>query len=516
MLDTSYRCANIRVSMENKMKNRSLTRTILVGAVTLSFFVLIAALSLTTRAMKVTRADAPITIGSANGPGSPPVVWHVLLPKSTAAYNGVTNPAKTVYAPWLLGGTSVLRVYNSNESLDTTVRATFTYSNGSLSIDKVVPAGAVADIEPTDIPTGTQLSAILTATQPIAAVVNDFGPTSRQATSYATMAASLGQTFLALPDIFSNSGGGWNSQVVVQNVGQSATQVTIFYTQTEPVAATSVSDTISALGVGESHTFYPSEAGMLDGAVGIATVVAEQPVIAIVRNAANELGVFYPRQVYVYRVPLPGGDSPSHFFPILLNDFQDWEKSQIQLMNADSETANLSLEIIGEPPVSKSVEPWSAVNDRQNDDGRDPEWIGSGRVRNAPSIHGLVWLEGNLQGDAFAAYSVPRMGAKASYLPYTDQGDRFATFVAVQNLSDASVSITLTYHTVTGTVGSPFIDSIDPSGAMKLYTGKDGLPASFVGGMVVQADQPVTAVSVIAGRLVLDKLRFMPLALKNQ
>jgi len=441
-----------------------------------------------------------------------------LLPKSTAAYNGVTAASKTVYAPWLLAGTSVLRVYNTHEALDTTVRATFTSHDGSLTITKVVQAGAVGEIQTTGITTGTQLSAILTATQPIAAVVNDFGPTGRQAASYASMPASLGQTFLALPDIYSNSGGGWNSQVVVQNVGQSTTQVTVVYTQTGAIANVSVSDSVPALGVGETHTFYPSVAGMPDGAVGIATIRTQEPVIAMVRNAANDLGVFYPRQVYVYRVPMPGagsGSSQAHFFPILINDFQNWENSEIQFMNAASEIADFDLEIVGESPVRKSIPPWSVDSVIQSDGG-DAEWIGSGRVQDAASIHSLVWLRGNFTGDALASYSVPRVGTKASYLPYTDQGDRFATFVAIQNLSDFTAHITLTYHTMTGTVSLPFIDAIAPEGAMALYTGGGGFPSSLVGGAVVEADQPVAAVAVIAGRLVLDKRVLLPIAGKNQ
>jgi hypothetical protein len=39
--------------------------------------------------------------------------------------------------------------------------------------------------------------------------------------------------------------------------------------------------------------------------------------------------------------------------------------------------------------------------------------------------------------------------------------------------------------------------------------------AGFVGGVVVQANQPVAAIAVIAGRVILDKVTYLPVVIKK-
>jgi hypothetical protein len=492
------------------MKGMFCRPTLLAGPVVLAVFTLFAALAAATRSAGATLSPADSGIVS---PYAPSAVADVILPHSTAAYNGVMTPSTTLYAPWMLGGTSSIRVFNTSMSA-ATVRATFDYNPGA-PVEAIIEPRAVGDIRTTNVPTATRFSAIVTATQPIVAVVNDFGPNAAYATSYAAMPAEEGRTYFTLADIL-NYGDLINSEIAVQNVSESATHVTITYTRTDVFTTSHWSETFLNLSPGQTHIFHTKQAGLPADFAGIATVRASQSVVAAVNNPTfDELGALHPDQAYVYQAPLPGAgvgsDLPLHF-PLLVNAFESWQRSEIQMVNTAAASANFTLEIAG-ATYDKSLEGWSAQSYLQTQAGSASP-IGeavAGRVQNVQSLEGLVWLngQGNFRGDFLAAYSAARVGGSAWYLPYTDQGDSFATYVAVQNLSSTIAHITLTHHTVTGTLGL-YVGSI-PGLETVLYTGGSGIPLNFSGGVVVEADQSVAAVTVIAGQLILDKELYLPI-----
>ena len=98
-------------------------------------------------------------------------------------------------------------------------------------------------------------------------------------------------------------------------------------------------------------------------------------------------------------------------------------------------------------------------------------------------------------------------------MPFTDQSDALATFVAIQNLADVATNISLTYHSLTGTV--KVIHDTVLGSAAAVYASDEYLPAEFIGGVVVEADRNVTAIALLSGRLVLDKEVFLPIALRQ-
>ena len=87
-----------------------------------------------------------------------------------------------------------------------------------------------------------------------------------------------------------------------------------------------------------------------------------------------------------------------------------------------------------------------------------------------------------------------------------------ATFVAVQNLTGVAANISLTYHSVTGTV--KVAGSVVPGSATSVYASDDYVPDEFVGGVVVEADRNVAAVALLSRQLVLDREIFLPIALR--
>jgi hypothetical protein len=496
------------------MKIESLTRPLIVTAVTLTVILLVAVLLITTRSVGLTVAN----VHSADNASLPFAVTQFLLPMSTSAYNGVVTPAQKVYAPWLLGRTSVLRVFNAG-GVSAAVRATFSYTGTGAFIE--LDPGAVGEIQTTAIPTGTQFSAILTATQPIVAVINDFGPDSRYATSYTAIPQGVGQRDLALPDILFQALGGWNTDLIIQNVGSAPANVTLVYTKTnEPLTTTYwIDDSILELAPDATRVVEPGRAGLPEKFVGIATIKSDQPLVAVVRNRAFELGARYPRQAYAYRVPLPVSGNGGHrmlYFPLLFNGFEDWNVSEIQIMNTAPTAVVFTLAISNTSSVQE-IPGWTARSYRQDESATESPFGAAvaGHVADAGPLQGLVWLngQGGFFGDSFAAYSSPSVGAQTWYVPYADQSEVLATYVAVQNSGDALVNVSLTYHGLTGTLGtaSGTIGASD----VAIYTGGKGLPSEFVGGVVVQADRPVAVITLVAGRLRLENELHLPVVMRN-
>ncbi len=446
---------------------------------------------------------------------APTGVGQIFLPNSMAAYNGVVTPATRLYAPWLLGSTSYLRVYNAGSS-PATVRATWTYGAG-VTVETVIPPGAVGDIETTMVPTATRFAAVVTATQPVVAVVNDLGPGGIYATSYAAMPAELGRTALVLPSVqyFGNE---TVSEIAVQNVGSLTTSVTIVYTQTGTSTPIHRTDSLAALGPGEVHIFRTDEAGLDSSSENMATIHSDQPVVAVVNTATYlAVGATFPERAYIYRAAFPGAGLERRtplYFPFLARAFASWKESMIRLVNASSAGVTFSLQVGGDV-FSGSIGAWAAQLYRQSVEAPSPpQQAVSGYVGDVTALEGLVWLngQGSFINDFLAAYSAPGVGANVSFLPYADQSATFVTYVAVQNLSDETAAITMTQHTVTGTVGLQH-DTLEGK-EMHYYLGGRGIPSSFEGGVVIQANRPVAAVAIIAGQLELDQAVFMPLLSK--
>jgi hypothetical protein len=497
------------------MKTRPIHRVMWVSAISLTLFLMVVALFFATRSASLALVDESAPATQSSAPRSPGAVARVLLPKSTAAYNGISEPATKVYAPWVLGGTSVLRVLNTGNAA-TQVQISYGAAGEGTSIQ--LPAGAAGEVRATGVPTGTRAAAILSADQALAVEVHDFGVDRTRAVSYVGLPAALGKSFLVLPDVLRRASG-WESQIVIQNVGTVSTSLTVVFSRTdEPAFRNWVDTSMQDLEPEESYEIDLSQVGLPEGFEGIATVTSEQPVIAVVHNGT-------PRHAYAYQFPMPGegqGSGRSLYFPMLVNTFEDWQISQIQVVNAAPQPRSFNIQV-GDDNSQQSIDPWWAQSYPQGP-VPDPlaipilspsgEIVG-GTVQDAQSLYSLVWLNGigGFIGDSFASYSSPGTGGLTWYLPYADQEVVLATYVAIQNVSGQTANLTITRHTFSGTLTtSP--GQIGPSEVAVLSKG-EGLPSSFVGGLTVEADHPVIAVAVIAGRLELAQEIFMPVLTRN-
>lgn len=489
------------------MNKQSWYRPLVLGGVVLTVALLVAALLLTTRSAGAWSTDALLEAPPSRAPEA-----VLLMPNSTAAYNGVISPSQLIYAPWLLGRTSVVRVYNAGAQ-EAQVQATFSYSQGLEIVHHAsLPAGAVGDIRaPMSVLTGTEMSLILTGTQPLVAVVNDFGVDEDRMGSYSAIpAAGLGQTHMVLPFISSRPHA-WDGRPVVQNVGVTNTNVTIVYTDSTGISVWE--DSVQDLAPGQAHIFDPLNVIDPDGIVGIATLESDQPVVAVVSNGPSS------RDVYVYNLSLPPaveGANRSFYYPMLLNEYMNsWTRSEVHFLNTGAVTATVDLEIDGQPVLTaEPVKSWKTKTISQAIFKPDvPGWnVGAGLVEDAQSLHSIAWLLGVFQSDPIAAYSASSRGATTWYFPYADASLDLSTYIAVQNLNDStSITIRCIFHGESGSLLPVAFVEISPSGM-----GLCPIAPGLVHGIVVEADQPVVAVAVIAGQLILDKSTYVPVLVKSQ
>jgi hypothetical protein len=407
-----------------------------------------------------------------------------------------------------------VRVYNAGDQ-QADVQATFSYSVGLEIVQHAsLPAGAVGDIRaPSSVLTGTEMSLILTGTQPLVAVVNDFGVEENRMGSYSAIPAGLGQTHMVLPFISSRPHA-WDGRPVVQNVGVTNTNVTIVYTDSTDL--TRWEDSVQALAPGQAHVFDPLNVVDPDGIVGIATLHSDQPVVTVVSNGSSS------RDVYVYNLSLPlavDDANRSFYYPMLLNEYlNSWTRSEVHFLNTGDVTATVDLEIDGQTVLAaEPVESWKTKTVSQATFKPDVSgWnVGAGLVEDAQSLHSIAWLLGVFKSDPIAAYSSSSRGATTWYFPYADADFDLSTYIAVQNISDATANVECIFRDTSGSLLLAKSVEIAPSTMDFCLDEEDDLP-ELVRGVVVESDQPVVAVAVIAGQLILDKSIYMPVMVKSQ
>ncbi|MGC8959758.1 MAG: hypothetical protein ACP5OO_08210 [Chloroflexia bacterium] len=208
----------------------------------------------------------------------------------TQDYNGFTGGATTLYAPALYynyyGWDSSINVQNVG-TVTTTV--TVNYSDGVAKTCVLGPNASCLLYQPVEGHTaGTYFSAILTADQPLVAVIN-------AATSAAVGQAQTYNAFTAggakfgLP-LTMKGYYGWNTSFTVQNIGSAAIQVQITYAPDPSVGFTGKTYTAGPIDPGKNLEVYqPADSDLPTGYHGAVTVevVGSGSIIAIVNQTCD-------------------------------------------------------------------------------------------------------------------------------------------------------------------------------------------------------------------------------------
>ena len=138
-------------------------------------------------------------------------------------------------------------------------------------------------------------SAVIEATQPVLAVVNDSLHFTEQSAAYNAVRAEDGATFIALPLVRRQHIDAWKltTGIQVMNVGDAVATVTIAFADAQGHELTGCGAACSAtIAPNSSHTFYPGAGGMNvlpAGTYGSALITADGPVVALV-NDGSETG----------------------------------------------------------------------------------------------------------------------------------------------------------------------------------------------------------------------------------
>ncbi len=227
----------------------------------------------------------------------PVVNWYALNNPQLGSYTPVSAGASTLYIPYVFnnfyGFNTALIVQNLGS---TTTNITVWYYNGTSETKSGIAPNAAALFFPSGfVPANSSTSAWVTNSnsQPLAAIENEGGPNNRAGSFTGFSAGSL----TAYAPHMAYNFVGYDSSITCQNVGSSATNLTINY------IGTSVSSTFTNVQPRESKTFWDN-LQFPNGWSGAAKVTStSQPIACVVAMDQNKSPYFSTTnmdQTYLY------------------------------------------------------------------------------------------------------------------------------------------------------------------------------------------------------------------------
>lgn len=220
------------------------------------------------------------------------VVNQLRADGAAMAYAGVGQPAPIVYAPPTRGNSdgSTVELHVQNAGARTTVVVMSNSRAGGsegpwLEERAIEPSRSVTFYRPANPELSDESvdGAVVQSAdgEPLAAVLNEVRQTSSMATAY--HAPTLGAESVFAPLLY-HSFAGWNSGILLQNVGVAETSVTLTFYSEDGSAVAVIADSIDA---GSSKSYDLSRvAGIRPGFTGsaVATAGSGQPLSAVVHH----------------------------------------------------------------------------------------------------------------------------------------------------------------------------------------------------------------------------------------
>ena len=346
------------------------------------------------------------------------------LPIRIGTSSGVLEPSTDLYFPQIMKGyygwNSYLAIQNTASS-SASVTVQYYNTAGTLvatDVETVSPFSTYIfrQSDNASLPTSDFVgSAKATGTQELAGICNFYASeaTYTEAQFHSYNAFSGGQTTLNVPRVVKDYYS-YQSGLSVQNVGTSATTVTVTYyfggtayTQTSPSI-----DPNAAWGVylGTEAQLPASMAGV-SGSGSAKIESAGQPVVAIVNEDNRTLGYGV-----TYNAFLDGEETTTVLFPQVAAKYYGF-CSGIQIQNVGTATANLTItySMAGRSDVTKSgtAAPGESYSKFAPDEGVGDDFNGSVVVTSNQPIVGISNMSYRVDVD-------PRLGAK--------YGDSFTTY----------------------------------------------------------------------------------------
>jgi len=430
-------------------------------------------------------------------PKIPPEVARTTQVRS-ASYNAPT-PSNRLYLPLLMADANGWSTHWTIQNpLGAMVNGTMQLyaANGTPVVGGpfTLPPHGSRIVSPLDpqlrIPPGFVGSAVITASGPIAAVVNEDRPgVDRMAyEGFAGGAASV-----VAPIVFKEYNG-WSTGIQVQNLGSAPTSVDVQYVDEAGEVAASETGSIVPMA---AMTFYqPANPELPTGFAGSARIrsLDGQPLAVLV----NEVRADGSAMAY----PAASAGAERLEVPLLFKRYNGWDTG-LQLFNLGAAPATVQVTYhTSAQPTSESmtIGGGKAMTLYQPANPRLPDgYVGSATVTAAPGTQ-LVGVVNEVRGDARSAmnYVVGPPSAPLLAIPLVTKGfEGWDSGIQVRNPGPAPAQVAVVFYSEAGSVIHRVDDTIPVGSAKTYYTPSIAqVPAGFRGSATVQSmnGQPLTAI----------------------
>ncbi|MBI3967463.1 MAG: hypothetical protein HY329_17650, partial [Chloroflexi bacterium] len=327
------------------------------------------------------------------------------------------------------------------------------------------------------VPDGFVGSAVVTADQPIAVIVNELTAGPARSASYDGVAVPTSTQFLPL--VMRNNAG-WNTELFVQNAGTAPATVTLEYYQG---SALITSQALPAIAPGASARVRQADQTSLGSSwVGSVKVVSDQPVATMVNEIHDQMLMSYSG--------FAGGVSRVSI-PLVMTDNSGWSTG-LQVQNVGSSAVPVTLKVNGAVVAEVMVGPggsqtWFPVP------GTQPGFVGAATVE-GPAGSQLVAIVNQLHPATGQAMSYRGFGGGSAVvnapLIMTDNQGWF-TGLQVQNAGTEATTVRLL-------VNGAVVESISLApGQSQTWYPVPGTTAGFVGSVTVQGDAGSQLVAIV-------------------
>lgn len=404
-----------------------------------------------------------VVLGTILAAGALPVAAQVPGP------NGPYNSAFTIQNLESTAGTCMYELYDSTGAAIYTSSSFTVSANGSYFV--YVGNLSIAN---------DAYSAVVSCDVNVAAVANFTGSGGASAASYGGVASANTATTISLPGVY-KSYYGYTSNVVVQNVGSTAADITLkIYApgNSTPVAQATQNNVAPNAA---AHFDQGTMTGLGNGLYS-AKVESTQPVAAIV-NIWNTVG-----QQYSYTGVVNG--STVAYAPVLMNNYYGFNTA-LTVQNLSGATTAVTVTYSSGKVSTANIAANSSQLFYTPNEGLPNGWIGSAKIESdGGEIVALVnESDANNRAASYIGFASGSTTASAPIVLKQYYG--YSTSITCQNIGTASTNITVTYSNGTSETWS----GVPVNGTALFYQPNNtSLPSGFNGSAVATASQNIVCV----------------------
>ncbi|HUW96831.1 MAG TPA: hypothetical protein VMW58_13690 [Anaerolineae bacterium] len=402
------------------------------------------------------------------------------------------------------GNYTAVQVQNLGDDVANVVIAYFSPDGtavASATRGYVIPVGSsifIMQSQNADLPDGFIGSAVLYSDQPITSIVNhsDYAGSSYAHSNAAHQGFSTGDTVVYVPLLFKQFSRGWNTKFYVQNVSDTAAEVTVHFYEDdgslEHTNTSAVADPIQP----NAHREYVQEtdANITAPWRGSAKIESTEPVVVVVEEYLGH------DMLLGYNAKSSADLSTDLMMPNLWKGYSAGWYSSISVMNAVADPLNnpATVEISYSDGCSYTIPVTTSVQIHQIS---EPEsclphgWIGSARISSTNTLVGLVNTT-RIQSNYISSYAAMPVSQASTLvelpLVWNNYSAGWYSSVAVQATSPTSV--TITYKGGDPPLSSPIVSELWVDAMGLLLQSQAGLPNHWIGSATITADEPVVVI----------------------